>query len=62
MSISRGDIFFVDLGDVQEALQNKNSEQAGKRPVVMLSINRIQDKFNVAVVVGCGTRYAPFFM
>ena len=47
MTIERGDVFFVDLDPV------RGREQAGRRPVVVLSINEINQRpLVVAVVVG----------
>lgn len=47
MPIQRGEIYFVDLNPV------KGREQAGQRPVLVLSINAINDlPLVVTVVVG----------
>ena len=47
MSIRRGDIYFVDLNPV------RGREQAGRRPVLVLSVNAInQLPLVVTVVVG----------
>lgn len=45
MSIQRGQIYFVDLNPV------KGREQSGKRPVLVLSINAINQANLVATVV-----------
>jgi mRNA interferase MazF len=49
MSIQRGDIYFVDLNPVQ------GREQAGQRPVLVLSIDPI-NKLPLVVTVVVGTR------
>lgn len=47
MPVQRGEIYFVDLNPVQ------GREQAGHRPVVVLSINSINKlPLDVTVVVG----------
>ncbi len=47
MSIGRGEIYFVDLNPVQ------GREQAGKRPVLVLSIDAINNRpFVVTVIIG----------
>jgi mRNA interferase MazF len=49
MSIQRGEIYFVDLNPVQ------GREQAGRRPVLVLSINAINN-LPLVVTVVVGTR------
>jgi mRNA interferase MazF len=49
MSIQRGEIYFVDLNPVQ------GREQAGQRPVLVLSIDSI-NKLPLVVTVVVGTR------
>ncbi len=49
MSIARGDIYFVNLNPVQ------GREQAGQRPVVVLSIDAI-DRLPLVVTVVVGTK------
>lgn len=47
MTISRGDVYFVDLDPVQ------GREQAGRRPVVVVSIDEINDRpLVITVVIG----------
>jgi mRNA interferase MazF len=56
MSIFRGEVYYADLGGKLDAQAEKNSEQAGDRPVVILSINRIHNSnLGIAIVVP-GTR------
>ncbi len=49
MTISRGDVYFVDLNPV------KGKEQAGTRPVLVLSIDAI-NKLPLVVTVVVGTK------
>ncbi|MBN1311325.1 MAG: type II toxin-antitoxin system PemK/MazF family toxin [Anaerolineae bacterium] len=51
MSIERGDIYFVDLNPVQ------GREQAGERPVLVLSIDAI-NRLPLVVTVVVGTKGA----
>ena len=54
MTIRRGDVFFVDLDPV------RGREQAGRRPVVVLSINEINQRpLVVTVVVGTKGENVP---
>jgi mRNA interferase MazF len=49
MAIERGEIYFVDLNPVQ------GREQAGKRPVLVLSINAI-NRLPLVITVVVGTK------
>ena len=49
MTIKRGEIYFVNLNPVE------GREQAGKRPVVVLSINEI-NQLPLVITVVCGTK------
>ncbi len=49
MTIQRGDIYFINLNPVQ------GKEQAGKRPVLVLSVNTI-NKLPLVVTVVIGTK------
>ncbi|MDH5717733.1 MAG: type II toxin-antitoxin system PemK/MazF family toxin [Spirochaetia bacterium] len=53
MSINRGDIYFVDLNPV------KGKEQAGKRPVLVLSVDAI-NKLPLVVTVVVGSKGENF--
>ena len=49
MTIQRGEIYFVDLNPVQ------GREQAGQRPVLVLSIDAI-NRFPLVITVVVGTK------